>query len=254
MSEPIEPTLTPDNLPAPENQLPGVPPTNSLPPPKLPPSAVVDPAPADPAPSAEPTSTGNALIDLALEAVCTVANATSEDVARAIGKAVEYGQLDLIDEAFLNEKFKGQAAKLKVLAQELINSNKSAEKALFDKLHTAAGSPENWQAAVKVFNSTADAATKEVVKTLFNAGTDAATDAAIKQVLALASNGGLVITPATSFRPSAQVPVAGLSAAGFQTELAALAKQFGNKVGSAAYNEGYQALVQRRAAGKRAGL
>lgn len=243
----------------------GTPSAAGKPPPKLPPSLqpTEPPAATTDAPEApeDALSTGSSVLDLVVDMVSASTGATPADFQRAMGKALEYGRLDLLDEAFIQERFKEYAPKVLLIAKEALAVQEAekaqqaaAEKALLKTVHDAAGGQEQWETAVQLFNQNADPAVKEVVKTLFNAGSDAATNAAIKYVLDTAQSQGVVLKPQTSFRPNADPTASGLSAAGFQTELAALAKEFGPKVGSPAYDEKYQALVTRRAAGKRAGL
>lgn len=243
----------------------GIPAAGGKPAPKLPPSMQPTEPPAAPpdAPEApdDTMSTGSSVLDLVVDMVSASTGATPADFQRAMGKALEYGRLDLLDEAFIQERFKEYAPKVLLIAKEALAIQEAekaqqaaAEKALLKTVYDAAGGQEQWETAVKLFNQHADPAVKEVTKTLFNAGSDAATQAAIKYVLDTAQAQGVVLKPQTSFRPNADPTASGLSAAGFQTELAALAKEFGPKVGSPAYDEKYQALVTRRAAGKRAGL
>lgn len=225
-------------------------------PPRLPPS-MQNVAPAESPVESQPgpiADTGNALIDLAVESVLAITKASDEDLTRALGKALEYGDLSLVDGAFLAEKFPGQEAKVLAIGKAILADKEASSAKLLGAVHAAAGGEANWQTAVTIFNANADAATKEVVKTLFNSGSDAAIKAAAQQVLALASAQGVVLSKPETFRPNGAPAPTGLSADGFQTELAALNKEFKNRVGTRQYNEKYDALVARRSAGRRAGL
>lgn len=250
MTDVVDPT----NTPADQTQPPA---TTDVAQPRLPPS-LMDP---EPAPAATPSETvesvadtGNALIDLAVESVLAITKATDADLTRALGKALEYGDLSLVDGAFLAEKFPGQEAKILAIGKAILADKEASSAKLLGTVHDAAGGKENWQTAVTIFNANADPATKEVVKTLFNSGSDAAIKAAAQQVLALASAQGVVLSKPESFRPNGAPAPTGLSADGFQTELGALNKEFKNRVGTRQYNEKYDALVARRSAGRRAGL
>lgn len=210
-------------------------------------------------------ASGNAVLDIALNTFVTLTGCTVADMQRATGNALEYKDVNLIDKAFLRERFGKHADQAYQLAVASIENAKSEAQAEETKLkqattkainstHTAAGGEEQWKQAVSVFNSSASDTIKAAVKSLMNDGN---VQAGAELLLSTVRSGGLLpnVNPQLNGGGAAPSTGGGLSAAQFKTELATLRKE----AGSSSLETGPQAakynqLIARRQAGKQAGL
>jgi len=202
--------------------------------------------------------TGNTALDSAISTFVTLTGAHSGDMDRAVAKAIEYGNVDLIDNAFLKErfgKFSAQAIELAKAAvqNEITKENESATNAK-SAAYTAAGSEANWNKAVSVFNSTANPTIKAAVKALMNTGD---VKAGAELVISTVNGSGLLPQTNPSLNGGSVSPgqAGALSSQQFQTELSALRKEVGNQSLESGKNAGkYNQLLARRKAGKQLGL
>lgn len=117
------------------------------------------------------------------------------DVNRAFGKAASEDDARFIDEAYLVEKLGEKNAKLAVeAAKQLLGHAERISNALEAEVFQAAGGKDRVEAAAKVFNETADAATKAAMARLLDSGDKASMQYALKQIVDFAvTNGKLVV-------------------------------------------------------------
>lgn len=221
------------------------------------PPVVPEPTPTPtptPAPAAPVSLNSTDALDIALETVANAAKVSEADLDRALSKALEFKNAALIDKAFIKEKFGAFAPQFELLAEQAVQSRVQKEQAVQSKLATAAGSDQNWATARDLFNTSADPALKEVVRSLYNAGSDAAFDAATKMVLDHAQSKGVVLNIPQGTRINAGPGAVGLSSDAYQEALGALNKEYRNNLYSPQYAAKYEALVAQRRAGLNAGL
>lgn len=215
-----------------------------------------DPAPA-PEPDqgtegeAEPSTLAAAYSDPATASMIRVlqAGAPGLDVDRAIGKAVLYGDLSLIDTAYISEKGGKGAKDLMTIAEALVEQANQAAYAIQEEVFSTAGGEENWDASVAVFNKEAPAHLRKVVRTLADSGDREAVLAAAQYVVEFGQQHGVTITKGNQMRGNPSDTNAGqaLDRQTFQTELRKLDPR------SRDYETQYQQLLERRAVGKRLG-
>ncbi len=208
-----------------------------------------DTAPA----SIEEFGTGNVGLDAALQAFVTSTGATSADLSKAVSLALQHGNADLIDQAFIKQKFGIHAEQAMTLAKaavaEDITQTENARKAAISVVHNAAGGEAQWNQAVSVFNSSASKETKAAVVALMDSGNMEDGAALVMQTV---RGSGLVPTPNELLHGGNGVTTAGnaLSKAAFKTEMEALTKLAGNSsLESGKFAPQYEALLTRRRAG-----
>lgn len=201
-------------------------------------------------------STGNAVLDVAVGTFVSMTGCTDADIKRALGKAAEYADEGLIDTAFLKERFgkhgdQAIALAKAVLQQELATaaSSKAAAQAAVVEV---AGSAENWNSAVTVFNAHADAETKQMVKVLLDNGLIKQGAAQLMQFVQ--ASGRVPVVSGLQLQGSPVNTNAGLSAAEFSSELQKLKTEAaGRSLETGPFSVRYNELMQRRAAGRAAG-
>ena len=201
-------------------------------------------------------STGNAVLDVAVGTFVAMTGCTDADIKRALGKAAEYADEGLIDTAFLKERFgkhgdQAIALAKAVLQQELATaaSSKAAAQATVVEV---AGSAENWNSAVTVFNAHADAETKQMVKVLLDNGLIKQGAAQLMQFVQ--ASGRVPVVSGAMLQGNPVNTNAGLSAAEFSSELQKLKTEAaGRSLEVGPFGVRYNELMQRRAAGRAAG-
>ena len=206
--------------------------------------------------SAAVESTGNAVLDVAVNAFVSMTGCTDADISRALDKAAQYQDENLIDVAFLKERFGKNSEQAIALAKAVLQQNIATAKAEASAAQAAvvevAGSREQWDSAVGVFNAHADADTKRMVKVLLDNGLfkQGAT-----QLMQFVSTSGLVPnTQGNLIKGSSAGSGNGLSLVEFNTELQALKKEAnGRSLEAEPYASRYNNLMQRRAIGRAAG-
>ncbi len=171
------------------------------------------------------------------------------DLERLLGKAIEYGDAKLIDNAYLLEKGGANAASLLKIAQGIVQSVQAKAEAVAKEAYSLAGSQENWDAATAAFNQKADPALRAVVVQMLDSKNTEQIKAAAKLVVEFAKGGGLIPQPGSLIQNFGSAPATGqaLSKDEFQAELRKLNPQ---DRGFAAARE---QLYARRQLGKQLG-
>lgn len=195
--------------------------------------------------------TGNASIDAGIQMLQKVSGLNDSDMVRAIGKAVEYGDPNLIDTAFIKERFGEHADYAELLAKAYLDDQVGAAKRAVDEAYALVGGKENWDGIAKLFAAKAPDNIRMAVRALADSGK-------IKEAVQLAvettQNLGLIPIINPQLRGGAGGDGA-LSAAEFAKEYQALRKEAGNRsMESPQFSGRYQSLINRRAAGKAKGL
>lgn len=207
-----------------------------------------------PAPSAAITSaTGDTVLD-SLTNLFT-SSAQGIDIDRAIGKALEYGDPKLIDEAYIREKGGAQAAHLANLAKGIVDRVQSQTQAAAQAVYAAAGGEANWNAAAAAFNANAPAHLRQVVGTMLKSNGIEQAQAAAKMIMEFAQGSGLVPKQGSYVQgnPGVAADTQPLDKLGFQQARQALiAKR--NTMNDRAFNGEMDVLFARRQAGKNRGI
>lgn len=198
--------------------------------------------------------TGDAALDTAINTFVDVTGATEADIQRAISKAVEYSNPELVDNLYLQEKFGKHAKQAIALAKQAVafNVNKAqgAQVAAQSLAYEAAGGEAGWKQSVSVFNDSAPASIKAAVKVLMDSGD---VKNGVELLLSTVNGSGLLPTNNPTLNGGGALGGQGnaLSTKQFQEELTKLREQVGNRsLESGPHAEAYQNLLARRRAGK----
>lgn len=226
------------------------------------------PAPA-PAPAPVPTpapasgeavvpSSGDALVDAALSQFASGTKLTNAEFHSLFDGVLSSGDMSKLDPLALAEKLGNEKARTAMTLMQGV-AQRAQEKAvqIGAQIHQMVGGPDAWRSAVEAFNASQPDFIKQQVNQMIGSGDEAQLKYAVDQVMRSATSAGVlpVAHNAAGGVPAGAVQGA-LSAQAFQAELAALRKEFGMyaslEAGPAAAK--FQALRQRRAAGRAAGL
>lgn len=196
-------------------------------------------------------TTGDAILDLGIDSLTRMSGCSKDDFIRIIGNAVERGDMTLLDEALIAEKYKGFAPQFRQIAEALINKGEADRKSYENVAYGVAGSEESWKQAVAVFNENAPEHMKLAVRTIIDSGNIKEGAQLLMQVVQ-----DLGVPTKGAYRPVGNgSPQNGLSAEEFRKEFTKLRQDAGNRsLESGVFFERYQDLMARRAMGRRAGL
>lgn len=198
--------------------------------------------------------TGNATLDVAINAFAQTTGASTDDLQRAVSNALQYGDESLIDVAFITEKFGKHAPQALALAKAAVADINQQHAQAKQAVYATAGGEQNWNQAVSVFNTSAPEHVKVAVQTLVNSGR---IQEGAQLLLDVVKGSGLLpqVNPTLTGGASTAPAGGALDAASFRKEMEALKKEAGNRsLESGVFGQRYQVLIQRRAAGRQIGL
>ena len=187
--------------------------------------------------------------DPVMNSLSGILTGSGVDVSKAIAKAIEYGDVSLIDKAYIASVGGANSAHLTQLAEQMVAHAGRESEAAEAACYALAGGQANFHSAVAVWNKAAPGHLKAIVEHMMDSGVRTQSDAAAKMIVEFAKgNGGLVqqagLINAGASRPGAE---AALSKEQFQDEIRKLDK---NAVG---YEQKRGELYGRRAMGKSMG-
>jgi hypothetical protein len=113
---------------------------------------------------------------------------------RAIGNAIDRGDVGLIDRAYLIDKFGRDAQTRITIAEGIVNSVVEQSAKVAQQVYASAGGEANWAAATTAFNTAAPAAFKQVVAQMLNSGVREQITAASQMVVEFSKSQGFVPT------------------------------------------------------------
>ncbi|QBP32936.1 head scaffolding protein [Shigella phage Buco] len=199
----------------------------------------------------ELAQTGNPAIDAGVAMLTKVSGLNDGDMQRAIGKAIEYGDKNLIDKAFIKERFGEHAAYAELLAEAYLDDQVGQAQRAVTAAYDVAGGKESWDVAAQVFKGKAPEHLQAAARALANSGDLAG---AAKLVVETCQSMGLIPNVNPQLKGGAG-NYGALSAEAFSKEYQALRKEAGNRsLESHQFKQRYDNLLQRRAAGKRQGI
>lgn len=202
------------------------------------------------APAQELVETGNPAIDAGVAMLKQVSGLTDADMVRALGKALEYRDPNLIDTAFIKERFGKHAAYAEMLAKAYLDDQVGQADKAVQEAYDIVGGKENWEVAAQLFNSKAPEPLRNAARILANSGE---LKQAAELVASFCRDVGLIKTANPLVRGVASNNA--LSAADFKSEYAKLRQEAGHRsLQSEQFRDRYNDLIARREAGKRVGL
>ncbi|UVD41497.1 hypothetical protein [Klebsiella phage pKp11] len=179
-----------------------------------------------------------------------VSGLTDSDMVRALGKALEYQDPNLIDTAFIKERFGEHAAYAELLAKAYLEDQVGQATKAVQEAYDIVGGKENWEVAAQLFNSKAPEPLRNAARVLANSGE---LKQAAELVASFCRDMGLIKTQNPMVRGVASNNA--LSAAEFRAEYTKLRQEAGNRsLASPQFSQRYNDLLARREAGKRVGL
>lgn len=201
--------------------------------------------------SQELAETGNPAIDAGIAMLKQVTKLNDSDMVRAIGKAVEYNDPNLIDSAFIKERFGEHAAYAELLAKAYLDDQVGQAQRAVTAAYDLVGGKQNWDTASQLFNAKASEHVRAAARALANSGDVAG---AAKLVVETVQGLGLISKEAGILKGGSALDGA-LSAADFSKEYQALRKEAGNQsLEGPKFAARYQNLLSRRTAGKAKGI
>ena len=199
----------------------------------------------------ELAETGNPAIDAGIAMLKQVSKLNDADMVRAIGKAVEYNDPNLIDSAFIKERFGEHAQYAELLAKAYLDDQIGQAQRAVTAAYDLVGGKQNWETASQLFNAKAPEHVRAAARALANSGD---VTGAAKLVVETVQGLGLIAKEAGILKGGAALDGA-LSAADFSKEYQALRKEAGNRsLESPKFAQRYQNLLSRRQAGKAKGI
>lgn len=195
-------------------------------------------------------STGNTVLDTSIAAVLQTMGSNPEEFSKGIEKAIEYNDPSLIDGALL-EKYKQYAPMLKSFTEAIIAESQNSTNAVINTAHNLAGSKENWDQAVKMFNANAPDYLRETVKFMIDNGH---VEAGCKMLLDTVQGYGSMPNKVPPYQGMSS-SIRGISFDEMKEELAKLTKEAGGaSLESGTYGRRYQDIMARRKLGREQGL
>lgn len=198
----------------------------------------------------ELAQTGNPMIDAGVAMLKQVSGLTDSDMVRALSKALEYRDPNLIDTAFIKERFGEHAAYAELLAKAYLEDQVGQATKAVQEAYDLVGGKENWEVAAQLFNSKAPEPLRKAARVLADSGE---LKQAAELVVGYCRDMGLIKTsnPLVRGVPGNNA----LSAADFKAEYIKLRQEAGNRsLESQQFSQRYHDLLARREAGKRVGL
>lgn len=199
----------------------------------------------------ELATTGNPAIDAGIAMLKQVSKLNDADMVRAIGKAVEYNDPNLVDSAFIKERFGEHAQYAELLAKAYLDDQIGQAQRAVTAAYDLVGGKQNWETASQLFNAKAPEHVRAAARALANSGD---VTGAAKLVVETVQGLGLIAKEAGILKGGTALDGA-LSAADFSKEYQALRKEAGNRsLESPKFAQRYQNLLSRRQAGKAKGI
>lgn len=171
------------------------------------------------------------------------------DMDRIFKKALDAGDAELLDLAYIRDKSPANADQLATIAKGIIQAVQADTEKTVGAIHAMAGGEAQWNACVTAFNQNAPDELKHVIKTMLDSNNSDQIQAAGKLLIQFAQGQGFVpnqqplVQGGGAALPAAQA----LSKVEFQAELRKLDQS------SASFNDDRNALFNRRALGKKLG-
>ena len=193
----------------------------------------------------------NTIDDPVLKSMATMfkSSVPDMDLDRALANAISYGDPNLIDIAYITDKAGHNAPHLINLAAGIVNTINAQSEAMEQSVYQEVGGRQVWDASVAVFNRSASPEIKATVATMLDSGKANLIKAGAKMVAEFGKNSGMIPKDGFRFDPvSAPYATQGLNKTQFQQEILKLDSNDPD------YGDKYNALIQRRAVGKRLNL
>lgn len=171
------------------------------------------------------------------------------DLDRVLGKALAYGDISLIDEAYLRDSAGANAPQLAEIARGIVQAVEAKSSAVTAAVYAEVGGEAEWNSAVAAFNQSAPAELRMTIAQMLDSTNEQFIKAGAKIVAEFGKSSGMIPQTGAPLLNTAAAGMAGqgLSKVEFQAELRKLTPD------TPGYEEAREALFVRRSLGKRAG-
>lgn len=115
-------------------------------------------------------STGNSVLDTSIAGLLQTMGSNPEEFLSFTRNAIEYGDLNLLDTTAIKSKYPQYEEAIKSMTQAVIAQNQQTVSDIKNTAYGIAGSKENWDSAVRIFNANAPQYLRETVKTMIDNG------------------------------------------------------------------------------------
>lgn len=191
------------------------------------------------------------ITDPVLKSMASVMRSVAKgvDLDRVFAKALQTGDAQFLDVAYLREKAGASAEDLILIATGIVEAVQAKASAAQNAIHTLAGGQANWNACTAAFNKDAPAELRLTINQMINSGIEAHINAGAKMVVDFAKKGGFVPTPAglLQVNDTAVSNAQALTKAEFQSALQALDPN------DKQYTANREGLYARRSLGRQLG-
>lgn len=194
--------------------------------------------------------TGNPAIDAGIAMLKKATGLSDADMLRAVGKAAEYGDENLIDTAYIKERFGEHADYAEMLAKAYLQDQVGQAQRAVQTAYDMVGGKDNWNSMTAVFNAKAPEHLRQAARALADSGN---IEGAAKLIVESAQSMGIVPKVYPKLQGGGAINDA-LDAKGFSEAYASLRKEAGNQsLESSKFKPRLDALMARRQAGKMKG-
>lgn len=198
--------------------------------------------------STDQINTGNKALDVAVSSFIRSTGATDADIQRATKNALEYSDAALIDDAFLQERFKDRWEEAKQIAEAVVEQSGIERQRLVEAVYATAGDKAQWDASLAVYKQHAQPGLQKAIQMMFDSGDTASIKEAAALVVDFAKNSGVIPSaPGRVAAGAGTVDSHGLSLSDFQAAMQKL------NLSSRTYRQDYNKLIELRRVGKSLG-
>lgn len=196
-------------------------------------------------------STGNSVLDTSIAGLLQTMGSNPEEFLSFTRNAIEYGDLNLLDTTAIKSKYPQYEEAIKSMTQAVIAQNQQTVSDIKNTAYGIAGSKDNWDSAVRIFNANAPQYLRETVKTMIDNGH--VQEGASMLMNAVQSFGSLPQNmPQYSGNAGA---VRGITFDEMKAELAKLTAEAGGaSLESGTYGRRYEDIMYRRSIGRAQGI
>lgn len=197
-------------------------------------------------------TTGNAVLDSSIAVLLKGIGSNPTELREIIGNAVKYNDTNLINQTVVNQKYPEMKDAFVDITKAIIAEEANQVQQTTSTAYAVAGSKENWDSAVSIFNASAPAYAKEAAKAMIDNGNVKEGAEFLMQTVST-----LGIAPSQGMPSTSGVPMpsgGGLSYQEMRAELSKLTQEAGGaSLESGKFAERYKSIVARREMGRRMG-